>query len=307
MSQPASPYQHSGAIGTSLLLVPVAGIFASLVCGLAYAYASLHNPLVWLAVILVFVYGFAVGWVVAAAVKVSKCRNTKVAGVVAILVGLFAFYSAWAFFLFVFLRSNIPLPWTEFPTFLMSPLAQWQMVLAINNNGWFEVFASTPTGLVLWAMWTCEAFIIVAMIGAMGAGSISDEVFCERCRIWADDGDTVYLAAPEEMEELQRLAAGDLDSLSTLDPVAASECPRVQVDTKFCSRCGDMSTCQIKAVMVQQDSEGKLSESAKELTEHLLLSSEQYQELVALAQRPIPVAEDEGEDSAESEEAASEQ
>ena len=45
VGQPASEYQHSGSIGMSLVLVPLAGMVASLVFSVVYAYATFHNPM----------------------------------------------------------------------------------------------------------------------------------------------------------------------------------------------------------------------------------------------------------------------
>jgi hypothetical protein len=286
MKEPVSQYQHSGAIGSSLLLVPLTGILASLILGVVYAYATHYNPLAWLAVIFVFVYGAAVGVVVASTIKASKCRNAKVASVLAVLVGLFALYGAWSAFLFVFMNRNGVLPWTAFPRFFVSPLFQWDILLMVNQNGWFEVFGGTPKGIVLWSMWAVEALIIVALIGLIGAGAIVDEVFCERCRVWASDDTSVYLSAPDQMEDLQRLSEGQLTVLESLDTVPADEYPRIQVDTKICANCEELCACKIKAVMEKVDKEGNRTESANDLTGFLLLHPHDYAELLALNDRP---------------------
>ena len=262
MSSATSKYEMSGAIGSSLILVPVVGILAGLVCGSAYAYVTVYSPIGgWISIIFVVGYAFAVGLATAMAIKASKCRNTTLAGILALFVGLFALYSAWIFFLFVLLRQGgVPIQWSDVPTMFFSAEANWDAVLAINNNGWFEMAGGTPSGIFLWVLWLIEAAIIVGMITSFGFGAVAQEVFCERCHCWIEDGPTLHLAAPERMETLQRLGSGHLEDLYQLDLVAFDEYPRMQVETKNCQECQNTATCRIKAVSLEIDKDGKSSE-----------------------------------------------
>ncbi len=285
MNQVKHAYQHSGSSGFSFFLVPFIGVVASLIVAVAYAYATRYNPIVYLSILLPFVYGAAIGFVVSKATVASKCRSTKVAGLLALLVGLVALYCAWAAFLIVLAE----LSWANLPKLLLSPWDMWQVIVAVNADGWFTISGGTPKGLVLWGMWAAEAVIVLGVVGMMGANSIADRVFCERCRAWVGDGVSVYLEPPIEVSDIQSLAEGNLQLLESLESVEASESPRIQVDTKACAGCQDLYTCRIKAVMMTQDKEGNLTESAQELTPYLLISPDQYAVLGKLAVRsPVP-------------------
>ncbi len=291
MSAVTSQYQHSGAIGSSLIVVPLTGAAASLLLGLAYAYVTVYSPIGgWISILFVLGYAFAVGIATVMAVRGSKCRNTAVAGLLAGLVSLAALYSAWVYFLFVLLRrGNMPLLWTDLPTLFTSPVLLWNMLQAVNQNGWFEMFGGPVTGGMLWVFWLVEAAIIVGMITIFGMNAISDEVFCERCRAWTDTGEMLRLAVPEKLEELQSLAAGNLEGLYALEPVPLLEYPRMQVETKQCSVCRNMVTCKVKAMSQETDKQGNHVEKAKDLTGHLIISRDEYERMLDLAKRPVAI------------------
>ncbi len=291
MNLSPSKYQHSGAIGSSLLIVPLAGILASLVLGLAYAYITVYSPIAgWISILFVMGYAVAVGMVVAVAARAAKCRNQAVAGLLGALVGLCALYSAWAYFLFVLMRRENPpvVAWSDLPLVFASPVADWNIIQIIGQNGWFEMGGRSFSGIPLWICWFLEAAIIVGLITNFGRTAIADEVFCERCRRWAEDGEKLWLAVPEKMEELRGLADGDLKGLFSLDPVPVWEYPRMQVETKRCSSCQETATCKIKAMSQETDKEGKTVEKANDLTGLLVITRQEYEALAALASRPIP-------------------
>ncbi len=308
MSLVTSKYQHSGAIGSSLIVVPAVGAVASLLFGLAYAYITVYSPIGgWISILFVLGFAFAVGTTTVMAINKSKCRNTAVASLLAALVSLFALYSAWVFFLFALLRrSNAPLEWADLPTLFASPLVNWNVIQVIGQNGWFVMFGGPVAGALLWVLWLIEAAIIVGMITMLGRNAISDEVFCERCRRWAASGETLLLSVPEKLEELQGLAAGHLDGLYGLEPVPFDEYPRMQIETKRCGACQDLVTCKIKAMSQEIDKQGSAVEKAKDLTGNLIISRDEYNRLEALAQRPVPIDEideidEEGDEDSEGE------
>ncbi len=296
MSLAPQPYEHSGGIGSSLIVVPLAGLIASLVFGLAYAYVDVYSPIGgWISILFVLGFAFAVGAVTVMAIKGSKCRNSVVATILAIVVGLLALYCAWVCFLFVLFRkaNAVPFRWSDLPALFFSPAEIWQWILTLNQTGWFMMFGGQFNGPVLWICWAIEAAIILGVLALFGRYAIVGEVFCELCHAWTDDSETLRLSVPEQMEELQSLAAGHLTELYQLEPVAVDEFPRIQVETKRCCQCEKTIACQIKAMTRESDKQGNIVDKAQHLTKFLVITPDEYDRLVSLARRPIEVEPDE--------------
>ena len=67
-------YQHSGRLGSGVVVVPVAAVIAAVVLSFAYAYADVYSPIAgYVSIILVAVFGGATG----ERVKTRSRRSTS--------------------------------------------------------------------------------------------------------------------------------------------------------------------------------------------------------------------------------------
>src|SRR5262245_17475610 len=89
-------YKHSGKIPIhSVLLGLSAGLVASAILAIAYAYADLYIPIVYLNILLCLGFGAGVSIVTAMAMHRGKLRNTPVAIALVMSLTLFAYYLCW--------------------------------------------------------------------------------------------------------------------------------------------------------------------------------------------------------------------
>ncbi len=277
-------YRQSGRVGLSPLSGPLVGILASLVLGVIYAYITVYSPIGgYISLLFVLGYGFGVGIATAVAMKIGKCRNTKVAVLMGLLVGLFALYSSWVFFEFALFRhSGLPIEWSNVPGMFRHPRSIWAMACAINQEGWFEISGGTPSGVFLWILWLIEAAIIVALVPICAYGAISDEVFCEPCNRWTDDEQWINLALPDDPDQAARLTQGDIADLDNMSAPSVADYPYVQVHVTRCGMCEKTATYQSKLVSLTTDDKGNEKEDATDITPILVLSPMDYDRLQRL-------------------------
>lgn len=293
MSQVATGvYKHSGRLGTGLILLPIVGLIAAVVLGAAYAYIDLYSPIAGY-VSLLFVGGlaFGLGWTIAKAGHVAKCRNSGFLALAGLVSGLVALYSSWAAFIFAFLSRYAKEFNAGVLDVYLSPNAIWQMVLVINEEGWYEMFGGTPKGTGLWVMWGIEAAIIVIGTVLFSMMNMDEKVFCEDCNQWCDkpDGPAV-LEIPQDASVLETLTPENVDSLAQLEGAPAESEQYIRVDGWKCSACDRTSAIQAKIAKIVVDKEGKASEEAQELTEVWLVETAAHDHV--MRERPVkPVAE----------------
>jgi hypothetical protein len=269
-------------------VVPLVGAVSALIMSVVYAYITVYSPIGgYISALFVVGYGFAVGICTAIAANVSKCRSTKLAGVLGFLVGLFAVYSAWVLFTFVFLRragadAGDALTWSFLPRLFVSPRPLWAFIKLVNQEGWFSIAGGTPKGIVLWIFWAIEAAIIVGMTTILTYSVIDDEVFCESCRKWAKQDDPLRLALPDDEDIVPRLISGDVAALNELSPADLGEYPHLIAELKHCDKCNQLATYRLQYVDLEDTDGNEPKATTKNLTNTLILSAEARQRVQEL-------------------------
>ncbi|UCF34805.1 MAG: hypothetical protein JSV78_05760 [Phycisphaerales bacterium] len=280
-------YSHSGRLGAGVIVVPLAGIIAAVVLGIAYSYADVYSPVAgYISLVLVFVAAFAVGYVVSFAAFQSKSRNTKFVGLMGFLTGLLTLYTSWATFTFALLQraSDEPLAIGLVDVFA-SPGMIWAFARAVSAEGWYEIFGGTPQGITLWVIWLIEACVIIVVSTIASRMALSNRVFCEDSGQWCEVLKNRFrLAILEDKETLQRLVEGDLEAMAAFPPVEPSDAPALRVDLHRSDDPQGTKAMQIKLVKLTEE-KGKVKEDTDSLTPIYLLSPEQYERVEALAQR----------------------
>ena len=286
-------YRLSGAAGSSPIVVPLVGIVTALIMSVVYAYVTIYSPIGgYITALFVVGFGFSVGVPTGMAANLSKCRNPKLAGALGFLVGLFAMYSAWVLFTFVFLRragagQDVVLTWEFLPRLFASPDALWAFIKMINQEGWFSIAGATPKGTVLWIFWAIEAIFIIGLVTVVTYSTIDDEVFCETCRQWAETDGPLRLALPDDEDVVPRLISGDITALHELAAAEPGEYPHLIAELKHCAKCKQTATYQLKFVELEAADGEEAKETTKDLTTTLILDGENWSKVNQLKGRKV--------------------
>ncbi len=286
MNQHAKHYTHSGELGSSLLLVPIGGLIAAAVLAVAYAYISVYSPIAgWVSILFVLGFGFGQGLTVGQIGFLAKCRNPGLVTIVGLLTGVVALYLSWAVFEFALLKRYEPDFDASLVTLVLSPQAIWDMAKAINEEGWYSIKSFTPKGTLLWIFWAIEAALVVGLSAHAARFRIKGEVFCERCNAWCmNKPEPIRLAVPgseEEVDEegLEKIAAGDIDTLRSLGAAPEDDDPHIEVEIISCDQCNSTATFQTKLVYYEVDKKGNVEKNERELSEQILMTPDEHETL----------------------------
>ena len=231
-----SSYRPSGAAPVAgVVMTLIAGIAAGVVMGAVYAFINHHNPIIYLNILLVFGFGWALGLVVAKGVSVFHIRNRVVAAVAGVIIFGVAYVAHWCVYiptvLIDFDRNtssfDVRLILETAVMFARYPMYILEWILRINESGvWSVTMPGSRTGgievsgLVLALVWLAEA-VIIGYFAVKMPWEQAGEPYSERRQKWLT---AKVLAAPiafiENVEEfLNKLARGDYSALAT--PLAA--------------------------------------------------------------------------------------
>ncbi len=244
------------------IVVPLGGVVAALVLSIVYAFVNVYSPFVgYLSLVLTAGLVVGIGFLIGRLALVTKCRNPGFLRLVGLSCGILALYSSWAAFEYVlFARYDESFDFTMVDLFI-SPAAVWYVAMDINKSGWYSVFGSTPSGMLLWFFWGVEAIMIVAGPAILATMELETEVFCESCNRWcAQSLDAVRLTSPDSEENFEKLRTGNVGLLQTLRPAQPDVYPFLSIDTWQCESCNQMAAMQAKLYTVETDSEGEVTE-----------------------------------------------
>lgn len=269
--QPAGKYyRHSGKFE---LMGPVymlaAGAAGAVAMGAAYGYGSFYIPLVYLNLLLVVAYGFGLGLCVQWGARRGKVRNGPLLLLCGLAVGLFAEYTNWVWYFFALTKQE---------TFAYLPADVWQLILAVNQQGVWSVFDSTPTGIELWLYWGAEALVIVGLSTFVPWLNLRGVPFCEPCSRWVDGQETLSpldpVADPKGFRS--RLEQGDYAPLKTLHKLPQESSAFTSVTLLKCPGCQASNYLSAQAVTLTKDKKGKVNRKQVNLIENLVLSADNY-------------------------------
>ena len=136
----------------------------------------------------------------------------------------------------------------------------------------------------------------------LSAGSLEDEVFCERTGKWADHEEgTARVMVPETAEELEAMRPENLTLPLDLPPVQRGKKVHVRYDSWVGPAGSDLYVINANVVEYTRDDDGDLDEDEEELGYQCIVSREMVE---ALRNWTGPVVEDsEDEETATEEEA----
>jgi len=247
-------YKHSGKFSANGL---IAGVIIGLAAGfpLAYVYAwgIIQIPEVKLACIATMAYGAVVGVATAYGMKVGKVRNSRIAGVAAIIPAGISLYLSWAFW-----AKNIFLTFAEKElnpfTLMARPQALWDLIKLINQYGtWGMSKGDVTKGTTLWVFWGLEALVVLGCAALATVAILEIQPFCEKCNVWCSSTEKLLLSAGDPGQTTQSLAKRDLSFLEKLGP-GNQKTSHMTAQLHSCVTCGELNTLTLQQTDIVQTS-----------------------------------------------------
>ena len=265
-----SYYSPSGRVSPKvLLLAPLAFPLAALAATL-YSYITLYLPIIgYVTVLLTAGLGFLIGSLSTLVLHRSKARSRLFATVLSLGLGLFTTWAMWVTWGYALVHragSDVAL-WA-----LLWPPNLWDLVSAVNEHGSWSLKGLTPTGGVLWGLWTIEAGILIVLPLLMGL-TVADQPFCEHCDRWCEHTPALFLTPEVKKEEAaEHLQRRDFAWLQGLGLVERPPPPRFTRWDLY--ECGCRATNAVSAIGIEVgvDENGKAKVTETQLVQTFLLA-----------------------------------
>lgn len=169
-------YTPQGYASPAAILITTAiGLLASLILPLLYIVLSRLIPNIWFIAIIAFLLGLGLGFFIDLGIKIGKIRNKRVAIIIAVFCGIFAFYVQWVFFdtivysnkgfTFYLESADFKILLSDFFFLFTHPNVLFQEIVNLNAIGTFRIESTdTISGLLLWIIWVGEFIVILGGI-----------------------------------------------------------------------------------------------------------------------------------------------
>ena len=289
MNRNDTVYEHSGALGPAVAILPLGGFFGLIVLSFIYAYILVYSPIAgYISILFVVGFGFALGFMASMLGYWGKCRNLFFLRLCGFTIGALAVYVSWVIFIYALLNKDSDGP-SEYNlvAMLLSPGSIWSVIKNLNISGWYSIKSFTPSGVVLWIFWGIEAAIVIGMSTLLSTGSVTSEMFCETCGKWCDSSESFESGLPKEELDADSIQDNALKTLTACDRVSDQVYPRIHVGLFKCKTCDNIAGCKLEFVSVEYDKDGKASEKRADLTSIIPLPYKDFEALKALGSRPI--------------------
>lgn len=267
-------YKETGKIGTgSALSICAAGTAAAALLGLIYGYATAYIPFIYVSFIITVLYGSSLGFIVGKVAYMTKVRNRTAIVGLAILVGFFAVYFSWVFWLYAASEQTI----LEF-----NPATLLNYMQDIAVDGMWSIFSYTPSGTYLYTIWTMEALFISAMTVLIGIGKIGKQPYCESCELWTEPTSvSMHLSPIENVEDLlSSLERNNLSELKKLVENNPKQLSRTQVIISNCTNCSTTYYLTIHSITDTVNVDGEKEPEEDLIVENLILTNQAYAEIM---------------------------
>jgi hypothetical protein len=266
-------YKPSGEVSASFwprLLVSLVG--AVLLAGI-YEFLLFLVPWIYVTVLIVLGFGFALSMLGIMLVDAGKCRSTPLAvgsTMVISLVGLIASYG-WNYrrFLSAALAANPDLTFSDVG---VQAVPVW--LSARIESGWLINHEARDGLFFVGTMWALEAIIVLGMSVILLLAEPA-RPFCEACSEWTkSEGLGLPGVGRGEVEAL--LEKGDLRTLVQLEPTAESapDQTRMVLSRSYCARCTDTAFLSVSEVSYHRGPKGEMNEKKHALATNLVLAGD---------------------------------
>jgi hypothetical protein len=285
-------YRHSGAISpVGIILASTAGIAVAVVLGVAYDFAVVYIPIIYINALLTFGFGWLMGMAVGWGAKKGKIRNPFVATAYGFLIGLIGLYVAWGtdFLARVVIPDGLKVNYLT----AYSPNVIWgYMEIFYEKGAWGFKHGGNVSGIPLAIVWAIEAVVIVGASTFFARNAIAHHPFCENCSRWTDivpGGRHLSLAGAQE--SLAQLLSGDLAALANFN-LAQNENVFLQLDLASCPACEESCYLTIQQITQTYDKEGKLKVETTPLLRNMLIDAEAVPLVLSAGREPPPPVEE---------------
>ncbi|MFO0693705.1 MAG: hypothetical protein U0230_09145 [Polyangiales bacterium] len=277
-------YVSSGrAPARGIALGVLAGLAGGTLLAWAYSYLLVYLPIAGYVTFLIAAgFGGLVGALTGFVLRFGRVRNAAIGALVGLVVALMVEYVAWA----VWVHATLARADVESSTlgFLVSPPLLWNVVHEINRVGAWSLRGATPTGTVLWVLWSIELLLITGAATAVAGGLLTDP-FCERCEAWATSSRGLLTTADSSIDEVRRhLEQHSLAELGSLGPATADAPRYLRYDVHSCASCDTLHALDVVQVARKVEN-GKVEESEETPLRGVLVTSTDVAALRALASR----------------------
>jgi hypothetical protein len=285
-------YIHSGkAPLTGLLLAMFAGLATAVVLGVAYAFAVVYIPIIYLNMLLTMGFGAAIGGAVGYVAKLGHVRSRLMPAMVAVVCGLVGLYVAWG--ADALARVGIPGGGDAFdafrPELLMAYMkfffenGFWAIGHGVGNN------QQMVSGIPLAIVWLAEAGIIVGVAAFASWATLGKLVYCEHCEQWArSQKDVQRLTLGVSEAVLAEIAAGDLRPLDAWPRANPADQFFIRLNLDFCDGCENSNYLTMERVVTQIDKKGKTQQVVTPIVKRMLIDNADVPRVRAAGHLAVP-------------------
>ncbi len=266
-------YKHSGGIGLlGPVLMVLFGVIGVTILSVIYGYATHWIPFIYITFFIVIGYAVGIGGALALAAYLGKVRNTYVLFSGGLILGVFAVYAAWIFWIFAASRQAV---------FTLNPNHIYLIMNDIAKEGGWSIFKYTPTGIVLYAIWAVEAIIIIGVAIIFPCVIMADMPFCENCGKWIKGKYETpkLMSIGDKKLFVNHLEIGDFTPLTSLEKSTSFD-DFTKASLTYCEDCTYNYFLTVKSIVMEEDSEGKLEEKEKDVVTNLILSEKTFRMLM---------------------------
>ena len=286
----ATTYRHTGKFRmfpAAIGLVQTAG--CAVVLGIVYAYAQYYIPWIYVAALLPFAVGFALGYANLWLIRLSKIRSNAVAIFTVAVASLIMVYVSWAVWAGLVLRSaEFAVSTTDL---LIRPLMLFDAMRLLNEVGVWSLSDFEVKGALLALVWVAEAAILICLGIVIPLREFKDLPFCEGCETWCrKTANVARLAHPDATALVSAVKGKDFARLASFESVSLDDHAGswFEFDLDLCATpgCGQTRVLDVNYVTVKLKKDGEQERKTKKVVENLLLTAEDETAVRALAVTP---------------------
>ncbi len=265
-------YRHSGRWGRLPLMTVLVGLPLMVTLAAAYSYLVVYLPIGgWITLVLVGGYAWLVGLATSILGKQSHCRSLAAMRLCGLVLGLTALVFAWLWFVQALVnRQAEPGEGVTVIDLARHPAATWEIITAVNAEGWYSIKKLTPSGIVLWVMWAIEALVVVGVPLLMAPSRIEHEAYCETCGRWSGVTETRHLEPTPQVLE-QPIAEITPHQLFGLTRLGQPVLPAIRAELLECPVCKTFHGLRYARQRQVFDDKGKSSTTTEPVAGILVL------------------------------------
>ena len=216
-------YKPSGkANSISFLYLLLAICIAVPILALAYTYAILYIPIIYLNILCVVGIAFGLAFVASFVIGLGKVRNTMIAFLFGLIIGIASLYFSWVIWIYDHINASA-FNNVSHLELLQDPFGLWDVTWQINNVGTWAIGRSASaniSGTMLTVVWILEAAAMI-LPPIFFAYSKAREPYLEDDNAWADTTKIGPFEFIEDKETLKKqLETKNYQSLLEMKPVS---------------------------------------------------------------------------------------